>query len=355
VTVSVASDAYTEAIREARQRGYTLSRQALAKIVQTFKDAAARVEFDLQASDSPLTEERAQSLKQQIEGVLQELEQQTGATTDTAVRQTVDDVVAIHEQVVADLLEHHIGETPLVTIQQGLDRINTRAVAVLAARNDVSSGAAGFQTLMKYHLEAAGPDLDRLISSAIARGVSSQQLTRDVADFLANGVANLNGYGLTLADTDGLASLQADAARIATSETLNALRESQTQAMMASSVIDAVQWGLSGNHFDIDECDLLAEADWYGLGPGFYPPEKLPVAPHPWCRCGPKATRLRHPSTWNTPRPPAPALAINWEGFDPSDHVSGAADWSDLRTARVITALRRSVLDTVGRRARRAA
>ena len=193
---------YTEAIAEARRRGYQLSAAAQQNLIAAFRQAASQVEFDLAVSDNPLTQARAQALRQQLTGFSGISSRHTGTLTNTYVQRTVEDVVAIHEQVVAELFEQQQRQMS-AAVSQALDRVNVRAVAVLAARNDVSGGAAGFQTLMRYHLQQVGPDLDRLIER-VARGLSARRLTKDVADFLATGVADLDGYGL---DPSGLPAL----------------------------------------------------------------------------------------------------------------------------------------------------
>ena len=350
----LASDAYTDAIATARRRGYRLGRIAQEQLIQAFREAARRIEFDLRTSDNPITRARAESLRQQINAILRELERTTGTTTNTAVRRTVDDVVAIHQRVVTEIMEREIGEVPRETLNS-LARVNARAAAVLAARSEVGGGAAGFRTLMKYHRQQAAPALDRLIQSAVARGVSTRRLTRDIADLLANGVADMEPYGVDPSRVSKLGELAYDGRRIAVNETLSALRETSAEAAAASSVIEAHQWQRSGTHHIVCECDLLAEADLYGLGGGWYPVGRLPIAPHILCACTYGAVRLLHPSLWNKPRPPAASLAVDWDTFTPSDYVRGASGWSEKRNARAITALRRSLLDPIGRRARRAA
>lgn len=46
------------------------------------------------------------------------------------------------------------------------------------------------------------------------------------------------------------------------------------------------RWRLSSAHPVYDICDMYANADLYGLGPGIYPKDKLPMMPaHPNCMC----------------------------------------------------------------------
>lgn len=39
------------------------------------------------------------------------------------------------------------------------------------------------------------------------------------------------------------------------------------------------------NGFVVHNCDLLANQNLYGLGPGGYPPDAVPRTPHPSCLC----------------------------------------------------------------------
>lgn len=48
----------------------------------------------------------------------------------------------------------------------------------------------------------------------------------------------------------------------------------------------AYQWRLSSRHPCFDICDLYAKANLYGLGPGVFPKDKVPLLPaHPHCMC----------------------------------------------------------------------
>lgn len=91
------------------------------------------------------------------------------------------------------------------------------------------------------------------------------------------------------------------------------------QAAIASPVVAAVRWSLSSLHPERDVCDLLAEADCYGLDPGVYDPRQAPGKPHQRCLCYLRNI-LREPSEWGQPRGPVPerildpAVLIETEG-----------------------------------------
>jgi len=70
-----------------------------------------------------------------------------------------------------------------------------------------------------------------------------------------------------------------------------------------SPAVQAVSWTLSTRHGSLasspDECDFLASQDAFDLGPGLYPPEKVPSHPHPNCECSITARTLG-PDDWGT-------------------------------------------------------
>jgi hypothetical protein len=76
-----------------------------------------------------------------------------------------------------------------------------------------------------------------------------------------------------------------DARRISRSEMASAYHEADVEASRRSPSVKGVRWTLSSAHPQTDECDVLAEQDAYGLGPGIYPPDKVPSLPHPNCKC----------------------------------------------------------------------
>jgi hypothetical protein len=77
---------------------------------------------------------------------------------------------------------------------------------------------------------------------------------------------------------------------IARSESVNAMRESYVNNAKNKRGVYAFDWKTShSSHHHPDECDILANQNAYGLGPGRYPPDKVPKAPHPGCLCNPVA------------------------------------------------------------------
>lgn len=74
--------------------------------------------------------------------------------------------------------------------------------------------------------------------------------------------------------------------RIAQTELARAHQHALADTLMADETISVVQVQMSASHPIFDVCNLHANADLWGLGPGCYPKEKAPKPTyHPFCRC----------------------------------------------------------------------
>ncbi len=73
-------------------------------------------------------------------------------------------------------------------------------------------------------------------------------------------------------------ALNFDSMRLARTETMNAFRNAQIEAMRRTPWIEGVRWELSSSHKDLCACDDLD-------GKVFGPQDTVPDAPHPQCAC----------------------------------------------------------------------
>lgn len=76
--------------------------------------------------------------------------------------------------------------------------------------------------------------------------------------------------------------------RIARTELHRAVMEQQAREWMSpqGDWVKALRWRLSSKHPKTDICDMHANIDKYGLGPGVYPKERAPLPPvHAHCLC----------------------------------------------------------------------
>lgn len=286
---------YRQMLLDARAQGATLSRQSVVRLLAAFQRAIRDLDA-LDTSQSPITQARAKQLRAEIKGVVDRLEGTAARISSESATLTVDRVVALHQEAIAAL--ETVSGVEGIAAQFGTTSV--RAVAGLVAR---ASKPSIFRTLIKHHVAEAQPELNRMIESAVARGVSPDRLTKDVARLLSGNDIDYARYGSSPGALSGTRTIFTDARMIAVSETNNALRESNATLLATSRTIHAAKWQVSGAHPKEDECDVLAQSDFYGLGPGMYDVGAWPTSPHPHCACtqgGPIIFRPR--SEWNRPR-----------------------------------------------------
>lgn len=327
-------DAYTEALRAARLRGRTLTAGAIVKLNVALRKAIADLTSIIDGQDGVTnTALRATLMREGLQAALDALTKNVDTITTQGLRLVVSDVVAIHSGLTLSLLKNAELDTDLVSFAQ----VPTRVLSVLAAR---PASAATFRTLARRHMLDAADAMDELLTAGAARGVSAAVLGRDIR-VMFNGGFPLDlrkTYGLTQAQIAEGKTIAYDAKRIAVSEINNGLREANRQSMIEGGVVLAARWQLSGAHKLEDECDDLAEMDYYGYGAGYYPPEDWPLAPHSFCACvqgGP--VKFRPMAEWGTePTPtPAPKFAVN--------DLQGRAGYTPARIARQRAVLAKSL------------
>lgn len=293
--------AYQEALRRARGSIFRLGTTTEARLYRRYADV---VEAVLAFQEGGvLTKQQAARLNRLLKEQLRGFVKDANAAVALGVVTTVDRVVRAHTAAVEQLL-----------VREGIhfspqwDRVATRTRFAMA---EARGGVTDFRSLLKYQLEEKRLRVvDTAINSALELGTSTTSFTRQLARVLAadnprvlallpakarrDMLAEAGAQGVEQAaaaaeEATAIRTLLSDARRIAVSEINNALRASNAAAMIEGGIVAATKWTLNSRHEGLrsspDECDDLAEADDFDLGPGWYPPEEWPDAPHPYCGC----------------------------------------------------------------------
>lgn len=327
-------DAYSAALRAARARGRSLTLGAIVKLDAALRQAIGDLTSIIEGQDGETnTALRAATMRDGLRQVLAKLSSDTANITSQGLRLVVADVVAINSGVTLSLFKNAGVNTDILSFTQ----VPLRVLAALAAR---PSNAATFKTLAKRHLLESADAMDEVLTAGAARGVSAGVLARDIRRMFNGGdpLDLRKTYGLTQAQIAEGKTIAYDAKRIAVSEINNGLREANRQSMIESGIILAASWQISGVHAVEDECDDLAEMDYYGYGAGYYPPEDWPLAPHPFCACtqgGP--VKFRPAEEWGTAATPTPDPL-----FDVND-LQGRAGYTPARIERQRSVLAKSL------------
>jgi hypothetical protein len=306
--------AYERALEDARKRAFTIRDTGYRKIINAFSDSLTRLSL-LETSSNALTAARASSLKAQIHGLLRELNATSASAVSGSVNLTVQELVRIHERVNRQILAQH---APGLAIRVAFDHIPARVLGVIAARN---GNAAHFRSLLNHRFSATIDQVDQLIDSAVLRGVSGGDLTRDLAMMMSDhslvgsipsgsrlhrgelGNIDWSRYGIDPLMIPQARKILYDARRIAVSEPMNAMREANAHSLTASPLTSAAKWQTNSRHELIDECDIFARGTFYeGLPGGFFPVDMWPRAPHPHCGCYPGKVLMRPAKEWGSPK-----------------------------------------------------
>ena len=158
----------------------------------------------------------------------------------------------------------------------------------VAVRNTVwktrwSDGFALSERVWKYGA-LISEELQDMVEQCVNQGLSAVNFSRAVEQYL-----DKPGPSWTTAirpSVTGRGNIKYNALRLARTETNNAYREAQSLSAKESDIVKGIKWNLSHSHTGEHdcECEKFATQDLYGLGPGVYPPDKIPIS-HPNCMC----------------------------------------------------------------------
>lgn len=278
----------------------------------------------------PFTKARATSLIRSIRKHINQYGAKIEATVAAQIKEAVDLGVIGHVNGISAVAPELLSATMF-------HEVPTLTLEALAIRRGYGQSAL-FKT-WRGAANAAIRQMDRWLFQQIGTGMQQPTAVRGIATILLNGddkkVAKLikklgqrGGFRLKLDPVERRRLVElskgttkkakafqntlkkarrvlADARRIAVTEPNTAYFEADRLSNDESTLVDGVQWNLSGRHDaigSVDECDVYASADYYGMGTGIFPAKDCPGRPHPYCACwlGPV---MRPRADWGKPKP----------------------------------------------------
>lgn len=314
-------DDYFSLLGQARRRGYAVGNATLQAMERAYASSLDDISRLLADAEGPLRD-HLQGLRHRIRVEWARMEGRIFTALESGVALQIEEVLGIHRQLLSSVSRRRGVDFPLV---ERLGGANAAALSVILSRGGTANA---LRSLTHAPIVASLAEVDALLERAVFRGVGAGEFTRDLAALLGGeeiiphlpsasrlhrgrmGRLDPRRYGISEADFPAMRGLLYRSRMIAVSETNNALRETNRQALSRSGLIEAVHFQTSGIHDALvsspDECDVLAETDAYGLGPGMYPPRAFPDGPHPHCGCTQGRVRSRRPSEWGQPPGPLP-------------------------------------------------
>jgi hypothetical protein len=345
---------YHATLAEARRLGLTLSKaeqQQIILLLDSYAEQLAKLVGTGTISSAP----RLQAL---AAGLIKEMTADLTKQVTEGVRITTRAVQEAHARATLQLFN----QAGKGTLKAGFFGINVRAAQAVTARADLS---AAFKTIQAKAI----PSVDALIREHALRGGPAAGLAKHLRIHILGaeqipGNMLLDRRTITLKTLQelgieptgaNLARLRAQAASvsgkaqlIARTEIMNAEQEASAMAAEESPVVKGLRWVLSNRHPIRDICNVYAERDLYGLGPGVYDPRAFPPRPHPRCLCG-RIHVLREPDEWDQPKGKPPTLKMlprdAIKGYDLPPSQLRAME-AGMRVARTRAAIARKTAGT---------
>lgn len=323
---------YRREIRRARQAALALDVETARQVQRAVQRYAARLEREIRqrAARGVLPSSRRQQTLEAALQAAEELAARLEEITRSSIQLSANQVAEIADratrQYVVEGARANLADADAeALIGFFTDGGNLRGASAYAAR--ISSGeapvASRFATLLRGHVENAAEEVDRILLQGITERTDPTRLARRLRGYVT-GAEQFEDHLIVERDSSGevtarkidlrtIPKEQRGAARkvafraerIAITESHVASHEATVHAMREAPQVEGVRWNLSADRGSTavpDECDYLAQADWYGLGPGVYPVDRVPPTPHPFDRCF-TTPELREFDEWRRDKP----------------------------------------------------
>lgn len=313
--------------RAAQRAARSVERDLLRRVGAAIDGALERAVRDLTALLNRLPDStpdaRLRALQRALEvmrtqrnRLIQQIERAAAAGRRTSFK----DVIAVWQDAARQ------AATTVGLPNAALGAVLTPRTTMLAAYENVG-GARLFRTLLARAADDGYRAVNDILRSGILEGKSFEKLARELRPWVRGGAGGGAGAAFS--------TVRFNSTRIAYSEIHNARAEAEVQHFTEDPLIAAVAWRLSpdrGTNRGPDACDVLAENDFYGLGPGVYPVDAVPLPPHPFDRCE-RVPITRPLARANDPKP-SPPLRDGKLRVPRGDGMSAAVRQNAESTAR---------------------
>jgi len=313
---------YNKAVQKARLLYF---KERRPKELRAFYDEYARMlgRISKDMRRGRLNADRAAILGRRIRGRLERFEEIAGKKLGEGVDRVAGDLLSAHAAATDRVITiANVGDRVGLAAKKALLDLPDEIVETMMLRRSLG-GARTFKSLMSRPIANAIGDVDDFLTYAVAGGIGGSEAVNELGAIMGRGdpllgqaigrVLGAEGRLLrrplkklleTPEQFKGLRKLFYEARRIYVTEYNTAYFESDRMASERSTIVDLVQWVLSGRHDGLwsspDVCDLFEGRDYQGYGPGLYHPSCVPALPHPHCACHLKKV-LRPAEEWGEP------------------------------------------------------
>lgn len=308
---------YVRMVRRARRAHLALDVPVSRRLARSVRAYARSLEQAVRGA-SGSRRQRLREMRDAARDLAGQLESEIETTVGEGVRLSANEVARIQDSATVRFVTEN--GTPGFTPPP-----NIRAASAYVAR--IRSGeeavARRFRTLVSGAVERAAEEVDAIMERALLEQVPPERLARRLRGYVDGSqqfgshlIVERDGAGAITGRKVDLRTLPRDvrgearqmlfnSQRIAVTEMHTAAHEASAESMRRAPMVEAVEWRLAsdrGRGRTPDECDVLARADYYGLGSGIYPTGSVPALPHPFDRCWRKPV-FRPAGEWNSAKP----------------------------------------------------
>lgn len=290
-------EAYREALVASRSRFNTIRREEASRITSELEDYVTFLTGRLEGEFGPISGARAEELRRAREineQAAQRLRQRLTSGTEVARNTLFEDTLDIWER-------SGLAAAESVGIDAAaLGAVRPPPTTLLGAYESVGA-AQNWRTLLRGHISDAATEANTIVRTSMQQGVGFEELERRMRRYVVGSEEFDDAFSKVKTTTGeftkidlreipqdarkAAGQMRFNSRRIAWSEMRNARHEAEVQHMLRDPLIKGVKWRLSPTHDHTDSCDMLARANWYGLGPGVYPVNRVPPPPHPMDAC----------------------------------------------------------------------
>lgn len=304
--------AYREALIRARVREFSIRAQSareIAAAINAYADSLHRQLLALRGFDP--TSARA---IREAERIARAAAREMYAVAERSIR---GHRRAAYDQVLRVWRDAQVAAARSAGVDLALVRFGPPRVSMLGVFEAVGSPQTWRSLLLAHSGNAAG-EVARVVRLGFGAGIGPDEMARRIRSYVKGSEPFAKLFTDVPTETGDVAKidlrripasmrgearlLQYNTERIALTENHAAKWEAEIQAHAEDPFTEAVQWELNPSHDEYDECDVLAEEDFYGLGPGVYPVDAVPAPPHPFDGCSTMAV-LRDSSRLGDPKP----------------------------------------------------
>jgi hypothetical protein len=263
--VPVPADQRETLLRYLRVQRVT-DREIAALLRRAARDLAVQIENLAPTSFSDSV--RLTQLRLRQRTIAQELWTQTGQSITTGKGRATQAALQAGDIDIGKLLKR-LDRATRALLQDGAEKAAREAVGRAVARFG-GRGAVLLSERVYKNQQLMTGQVDRLISSALARGLSPSELAREARKFISPTVPGGPSYS---------------AMRLGRTEVNNSFHAASAAYYEGNPFVEGMKWNLSSSHPRSDVCNDYAGEDHDRLGAGVFRTENVPPKPHPQCFC----------------------------------------------------------------------